>query len=68
MDIVNGLRAAAGAPTLRLDCMNCHSRMMEAADTIERLNVAIRYMAHHKGVYLETHRSVVDAALTAGRE
>ena len=41
MDIVDGLRLVAGAPTDRLDCFNCHSRMREAADEITRLRAEL---------------------------
>lgn len=42
MDIVDGLRLVAGAPTQSIGCLNCHSRMREAADEIERLRVLLK--------------------------
>ena len=41
MAIVDGLRVVARAPTQSIGCMNCHSRMMEAADEIERLSAEL---------------------------
>lgn len=41
MNIQTGLRLAGGQPTQSLTCMNCHSRMLEAADEIDRLRAEL---------------------------
>ena len=80
MDIVDGLRLVAGAPTDRLDCFNCHSRMREAADEITRLRaeldvaradlaVSVGHLSRLAEAYgCDDFTSAIDAALAAKEE
>ena len=80
MDIVDGLRLVAGAPTDRLDCFNCHSRMREAADEITRLRaeldvaradlaVSVGHLSRLAEAYgCDDFTSAIDAALAAKGE
>ena len=59
-DMVAGLRLCAGAPTERLECFNCHSRMIWAADEIERLRAELAE-ARRPDCTLCTHVTVNDS-------
>ena len=67
MDMVTGLRLCAGAPTERLDCFNCHSRMIGAADEIERLRDENR-AAWDSAEYNARRARVAEAAIERMRE